>query len=85
MINVRSCDICHAALGSAVTRLELVRGDVIFLPRDRWAVGAHPAGMRQRMVCPACDQYLREAVQHLALLVSPSGDAAAPADQHAVA
>jgi len=92
MINARSCDICRAALAAEVTRLELVRGAVIFLPRDRWSVEPVPAGMRVRMICTPCDLYMREAVQHLLALVSPSITAAAQAarpsedaSQHAVA
>ena len=77
MINVRACDICHAPLGNQMTRLELVRGSVIILPRDRWSVEPSAAGMRVRMVCPQCDQYLREAVQYLASMVSPEARAAA--------
>ncbi|MGE3961705.1 MAG: hypothetical protein AB7F65_08510 [Dehalococcoidia bacterium] len=84
MINVRACDICHIPLGNQVTRLELVRGAVIFLPRDRWSVEPSPAGMRVRMICPACDQYLRESVQHLISMVSP-GTAASDDASRAVA
>ncbi len=77
MINVRACDICQAPLGNQLTRLELVRGAVSFLPRDRWSVEPSPGGMRVRMVCSDCDQYLREAVQHLVSMVSPEARDAA--------
>lgn len=78
MINVRACDLCHTPLGAQVTRLEFVHGAVTFLPRDRWSVEPTAAGIRVRMVCPSCDQFLREAVQHLISLVRPAGATATP-------
>gem|GEM_PF-3561332 len=78
MINVRACDLCHTPLGAQVTRLEFIHGAVTFLPRDRWSVEPSAAGLRVRMVCPACDQFLREAVRHLTSMVNPGAAAAAP-------
>jgi len=69
MINTHSCDLCRTSLGNEVTRLEFVRGTVTFLPRERWSVRPSTAGIRVRMVCLSCDQFLRAAVQHLATLV----------------
>ena len=83
MINVRACDLCHEPLGAQVTRLELVRGVVRFLPRDRWFVAPSAAGIRVRMLCPSCDQYLRDAVQHLTSLVGASAASAGPSVESA--
>lgn len=71
MINVRSCDICREPLGAHVTRIEMARGRVTFRPRERWSIEPVAAGLRVRMTCPTCDQYMREAVRHLASLVAP--------------
>ena len=80
MINVRACDLCHQALATKVTRLEFIHGAVTFLPRDRWSVVPSEAGLRVRMICPDCDQYLRDAFEHLVAMVRPRA-AAAPGDE----
>lgn len=65
MIAILACDLCAAPLVADVARLQIVRGRVALLMRQRWRVEARPAGHRSLLTCRACAGYIGDALQHL--------------------
>ena len=61
----RACDFCTRPVSAEVIELQTIRGTVALLSRQRWSIIARGGGIRLRIICPECNEYLLGALRSL--------------------